>query len=1131
MINTTDRPILLMAEAELDAHIREALSWSEALMREQQEGTEVRASMRETFRRFLGEGNRRTRLFDETFLQAAYDFASSDAVNTATQPAMNTMADYVFQRTVAATGFVMVKRGIKLALVELWRRGALLLPTVFTPGPQFAMSAFDHELLRWVLSFDPESSIGKLKTDTRRLHYYGPRLLLAANWSQVEDVSINEIAELHLAQRLYSNGLHPHAIAGSSFPWSQLPAELLKQFPERVSFDHGDLVRYSAWSAKQAVNRGALEAFVIEEKPAKKAAARLPRAPSRSGAYSNSKQPRVELSKQAREATTHEAVLALFKRLTTRPDGVNWREQTPVYPGREHVDVEPLARSWVQSFKAFLHHREHIQGYRSANEVIASLNILADYLFLYLPWWRELFPTGAVGVPTSPKEFARYAYVSRHNDEPLETLPAPLLSIVRLRRPKAESASICIKHLTLYFRFVGAQFGDDEAVAGATFRNPLDDEFDAPRLPGKKNKTNKEIIPRNIYGHLLFYCYAVEEFGQHLLQRSLAGDFKETWNDMRAAFRYEAAKLGMTPVVRYRGQETPVRSVPNVFTWAEREVERDGARVVVAVPHLTALRLLIVALETGLRCQSVQWLDRTSWDSLNEGSGEQYTYRLLVNTDKSKVEPWAPPIVFRVRHVMQREVAFQTIFADFGTFEPVPYEGLATSPFDPVRPLFKAPNTGRPIRDDVYSDAWLSLLVDFEGFYKEVSGERHVRMYYLKPQKTADGQPVIKYTGREEIAYCGLSILAVHTPHSCRATFATNRQGQGILELSDIAEILGHEGVATTAHYTKFSGEQLQERLQRSDVALLGEYSIFDVGTESSYVRPDKPDSALMQSFSKDREGTVAAFRFMPSMALWTIEDDKLDEHNGLALLKSGPMSHIRFRETHICPVGEECPADIVRNIGAPKRCGICPLAMKCIDHLPPIAAKRNQLVERIRYLHAQRKRMEEAHEPAASLDALWDEIQLDINELLGWKFSEEVLRGMHAEAERNADADAATLIHVDRPDIVRRHLKLVTRQCDRAEFLLQRLAESNAYPSMTSPQVQMAASLLRRRFSAGQGLEDLATPTDESDDVRAAASMLGTMMKASGLSMKEVAALLTSPVAQAAAAKLPLQTEADDGE
>jgi hypothetical protein len=83
----------------------------------------------------------------------------------------------------------------------------------------------------------------------------------------------------------------------------------------------------------------------------------------------------------------------------------------------------------------------------------------------------------------------------------------------------------------------------------------------------------------------------------------------------------------------------------------------------------------------------------------------------------------------------------------------------------------------------------------------------------------------------------------------------------------------------------------------------------------------------------------------------------------------------------------------------------------------------------------------------------------------------------------------------------------------------------------MTSPQVQLAASVLRRRFSAGQALEDLATLTDESDDVRDAASMLGTMMKASGLSMKEVAALLAAPVQLPASETLLLQKEAEDGQ
>src|SRR5450830_1039293 len=87
--------------------------------------------------------------------------------------------------------------------------------------------------------------------------------------------------------------------------------------------------------------------------------------------------------------------------------------------------------------------------------------------------------------------------------------------------------------------------------------------------------------------------------------------------------------------------------------------------------------------------------------------------------------------------------------------------------------------------------------------------------------------------GQEATPYCPISIRVTHTPHACRATFATNRQGEGTLELSDCADLLGHEGLQTTAHYTKFSAEQLEERLQRSDVALLSDYSIFDVGADS----------------------------------------------------------------------------------------------------------------------------------------------------------------------------------------------------------------------------------------------------------------------------------------------------------
>lgn len=1130
MINTTDRVIVLNEGRSLNSFIRQALSWTETLMGELQKDTIRKSYPQKVFGNFLGDENRNTKYFDADFIHAAFAFASSDALNTATRPNMAKMAEYVKKRTVAGPGYPLVKRGIKLALVELWRQGALMLPTIFTPGSYFPFEAFDHEILNWLRSFDPKSDNGTQKTDAARMYYFGPRLLFATNWSCIEDVSLKDIAELHHAQRLYSNGKYPYAIAASAFPFSQISAELLNQLPKRTSFSKEDLVRYSAWATQQAVGRGDFERFVFEQKTVKERArgAANGRGPTRPGHIQQSKGTKSDFENEAKGALTHEAVLAIFKRFSKRPPTTNWLKQIPTYPGREHINVAPLCEEWVKSFKAFLHYREQIQGYRNSNSVFSSLNILGDYLFFYLPWWSELFPENRLELPKAPKDFVRYVYVSRHSEESIENLPSTLLRMIRLRRSTPESVYIFIKHITIYFRFVETHFNHDEKIAGPTFRNPLDDKFDAPRLTVKKNKTNKEIIPRSIFGHMLFYFYAIETFGQFLLEQALNGKFVGALAEMRSSTQFECAKFGMTPTVRHRGHDYVVRYVPNVFTWSKREALQNGSKTTIWAPHLTALRLLIVSLETGLRCQSVQWLDRTTWDSLNNGAAERYTYKLFVNTDKSKTEPWETPIVFRAHDVMLREVEFQKFFVDFETFEPVFYEGIENSPFKPIRPLFKAPLGPGPIHDNYYYAAWLALQVGFESFYKTATGEQHVRLYYTRAVKTSDGQPVVRYTGREANAYCPISILAVHTPHACRATFCTNKQATGLLELSDVAELVGHEGEATTAHYTKFSGEQLQERLEHSDKVMVGDYSIFDIGSDSGYVRPDKPDSALVKGFLKDREVTLKNFRFMPSMALWTIEEEQMAKHDGLKLLQEGPMSRIRFRETHVCPVGEECPSDIIEHIGAPKRCGICPLAMKCIDHLPAIAAKQNQLVERIRYLHAQRKRIEAAGEPITTIDAIWDELQLEINELLGWKFSEEVLQEMLAQAQQHDEA--TSVFHVERPDVVRRHLQLVNRQCDKTEFLLHRLAESNAFPSMSSPQVQMAAATLRRQFSAGQHLDTLVSPDGELDDVRSVASMLGTMMKANGLSMKEVTRLMREPTHTPLAGPVLLTREANDG-
>lgn len=1110
MINLTGRLHFLMSGAKLHAAVRSAIRDVVGML-EEREGRPAGERDYQNFafttmfgQRKLPDGVR----YDERFLDAVLE-AVQTTPPAYPKAAVQALGDYAASLP-PASGMPSLRRGLKLLLVTLWHQDVLLLPTVFNVGPGFDVDRFSNPLVAWVRSFRPEGS----PTD-RRLYYFGHRLLWAATWRKPADVALSEVAAITRARVLHHNGKSSEPIANAAgLPIGLLAAKLQEASPGTVSFTAADLARYSNWSLSHSIADTAFEDFDPDNAPPK---TRAPRAPK-------PKQKREPNPGPEGQETPHDAILRNFKALKGQGRGsLDWREgNVPTYAGREHVDVGAISRIWIECFNAYMRHREVVKGYRSTADALAALNLLADYLFLYLPWWQEVFPATKVELPLAPRQFSRYAFVARHTATPLTELPATLLELIRLRRPSNESAKVVIHQLTLFFDFVGTHFADDESVAGSAFKSPLNAEFDAPRIQ-TKSKTTKEVIPKHIYGHLLFYCYAVEQFGMHLEEMAKAGTLPLDNEALRNARHIDTAAFGLVPEVRYRGNSYPVTSVPNVFTWAERELKQpvDDAHRTVFMPHCSALRLLITALETGLRVQSVQWLDKASWRSLQTGiPADSYTFPLLVNTDKTKTTSWKTFMVYRVQHMLQRQEAFQAQFVDADAFGPVDYEGLDSSPFDPIRPLFRSTRLAYPLSNNNYDKYWRRMMVSFESFYRDATNEHHVRMFRLQPRLQEDGKPIVASDGgTEERPYCPISILAIHTPHACRATFATNRKG--VLELSDAAELLGHGDVVVTAHYDKPGEDDLRERLLESDSAIVSDYVQFQ-GESGTHVRADKPDSALVKSFKQNRAATVKVFKFMPPIALWSTDDSKA-ETDGLKLLKEGPMSKVRFRETHICPVGEECPADILEQIGEPRRCGSCPLAMKCVDHLPAIAAKRNQLLERIKYQHKRLKHLEASGEPTAVLDEVWECIELDVNELLGWQLSEEVLERMRQDPPE----DGNLLLHVEQPEVVKRHLERVTRSSNTAEFVLQRIADSNAYPSMSTPQVQLAASQVKRKLLAGQGLDALTFDDDGLSDIRGVSSLLALMMKTEGISMTQVATRLSVPTTPA---KPLLTNEVRDG-
>lgn len=477
-----------------------------------------------------------------------------------------------------------------------------------------------------------------------------------------------------------------------------------------------------------------------------------------------------------------------------------------------------------------------------------------------------------------------------------------------------------------------------------------------------------------------------------------------------------------------------------------------------------------------------------------------------VSTDKTKGEAWDSLIVFRVRSLLLREQRFQESIKGSREHEAVPYENRENSRFANIVPLFRSATSSRPVDD--YYNCWTVLLTGFQDFYAHASG-LGVQFITLSPSlQPGSVEPVVSIA-RDGAQFCPLSVKTINTPHACRSTFATNRQG--VLEDSEIASLIGHEEEITTIYYQRHSAEDLAGKLEKSDRDQNDGW-MFDRSSKE-YIRADLPESNLVRSFNRSRDTTIQRFGFMKAAAIWSWSESLSKMPGGLELLQKSPISRIVFRETHICPVGEVCPAEVVDAIGEAKRCGVCPLAMKCIDHLPAVSAKKRSLYERVRYFVQRSESLSAMGEKAAS-DAAWESAQVDTQEYLGWKTSEDLLLEIYQEQSespsKKTNGTGGLTYLVGRPDIVREHLKVVVRDSSLGEFLLRRVADSNAFPSMQTPEVQALSKRIGNRIMAGNGDVGLfSSPC--ADDVTATANLLRTIAVAKGLSIARISSLLES--------------------
>jgi hypothetical protein len=165
---------------------------------------------------------------------------------------------------------------------------------------------------------------------------------------------------------------------------------------------------------------------------------------------------------------------------------------------------------------------------------------------------------------------------------------------------------------------------------------------------------------------------------------------------------------------------------------------------------------------------------------------------------------------------------------------------------------------------------------------------------------------------------------------------------------------------------------------------------------------------------------------------------------------------------------------------------------------MPAINAKISHLLERAQNASQQLEKLEARGEPLPVLEEISERRKLDIYEYLGWKRALQILSDT---LERMNDDDTA-IYHVDEPEVVKRHLKLVCKQTNKVEFIITRIADANAYPILETPELRAEASRLRQRLLTNLGhIEEARKEIPAGDEVVEFLSSTRAVMKALGLS------------------------------
>lgn len=775
------------------------------------------------------------------------------------------------------------------------------------------------------------------------------------------------------------------------------------------------------------------------------------------------------------------------------------------YPSEHQTSVD----AWLKYQRKYiaLQKSRGIKTYKHYNR---SFTILNSYLFTDYP-----ADTGLC--PPLPGQFNR-----THMEGDGFT---GLLSYLRKGR-SGSGIQATLYHLEQLFDYLMVNSSSDKALSG--FVNPIS-AIDYP-IVKRNSGTDKPAFHSEHFPYLLQYCYAVESFSTHIANRvhdeqinlydkEFRADIDtKNWNEAQKVIQTE--KLGYVPIVFYQNplfdasqpksennramKYEPIRLLPRfVVPIIEHSLERKGKWIF--YPQLNYIRHNIIALETGVRSIHIRWLDRRLYDkNIDRSRPLPPLCKLHINTDKTH-GPWDSTVSKSVIELLDRQQQMIPWFNDPSMDVPVWYDGHENSPFGEIISLFPKGESPGVLTPEAYAKYFKRLIYSFDLFCRF---QLDIDATNAMPEAIGDLESIddpldyltaLKLEGKA-------TRLIEHTPHSCRVSVVS--EYIMILPPHIIGAFLtGHASDEHVMYYAKVDPVYLKSVAQYQKMSV--EHGWLADRPAFSSIKAEDVASKLQQAFRRDKNKSLIDFG-----AISFDREIKNDLVSGVKEAKQRPIDSLAFMPTHICPFGNRCPQDVIKDLGAvpgvSMPCGGCYYSVKTVDHLPRIYGHIRVLTDECSELEAF---IAEARRNGASLESLVPKAnrrKFLAAEIISWSVTAHCLEQMHSEIKTRES------FLVEKPEIVSEHLERLELKADSLSNLIARTSEAKSHAEYFTPQLDKQIQVARKRLLAFTGnynrlLQEAPTGFTLIDEFR---GLIRSTCEVLGVSLHELSDALAQPMA-----------------